>query len=186
MLGQVLDGDSWIGEIRRFPTILHARASLAYDVTTVTLQKSLILSLKRIQESRQEIEVSLSDRKGYLEGTVGFKVGIGNDSGFDILDSAVEDKVLRKIIAQGPLPILDFGIDMRYRIQSPTRHRVAIDRYLTRFTFGTGKLELLVHHLQGLRRLEPGDLVQLLLSAVNNELASRGYQPMELEESMSD
>src|SRR5712692_10254642 len=84
ILSQVLDEDPWLGSIRRFPPVLHARASLVYDVTIETLQKTLVRCLMQLQMSTRTIELSLSDQPGYLDGTVGFRVGVGNDDGFDI------------------------------------------------------------------------------------------------------
>lgn len=185
-MSQVLDEDPWLGSIRRFPPVLHARASFVYDVTIETLEKTLIRCLMQLQESTRTIELSLSDRPGYLDGTVGFQVGVGNDDGFDILDAREEDRVLRRILAQGFLPILDFSLDLRYKIQSTSRHRVARDRYLTRLAFQPGRAELLVHHMRGLKRVDPGELIRLLLSITNAELAGKGYGEIELEESHAD
>jgi hypothetical protein len=185
-LRQVLDADPWLGTIQQFPTVLHARASLVYDVTAETLQKTIIRCLMQLQESIRTMELSLSDLPGYLDGTVGFRVGVGNHDGFDILDAHEEDRVLRRIIAQGVFPALDFSIDLHYKVQAAGRHRVARDRYLVRLSFQTGRAELLVHHLKGLKRVEPSELAQFLVSITNAELVKKGYGEVELEESKTD
>jgi len=185
-LSQVLDGDPWLGTIEDFPTVLHARASLIYDITTETLQKTLLRCLRQLQQSVRTIELSLSDYPGYLNGTVDFKVGIGNRDGFDILNAREEDRVLRRILARGVFPTLDFSLDLQYRVQATGRHRVARDRYLTRLSFQPGGAELLVHHLKGLRRVQPNELVHLLVSITNTELAKKGYGEVELETMQTD
>jgi hypothetical protein len=182
MLGQVLDADPWLGTIQQFPTILHARASLVYDVTTETLQKTIVRCLIQLQESIRSMDLSISDKPGYTDGTVGFKVGVGNHDGFDILDAREEDRVLRRIIAQGVFPTLDFSITIHYKVRAAGRHRVARDRYLTRLSFQTGRAELLVHHLKGLKRVDPSELVQFLVSITNAELVKKGYGEVEVEE----
>jgi hypothetical protein len=175
-----------LGTIQRFPTTLQARAALVYDVTTETLQKTLVRCLMKLQGSVRKIDLSLSDNPGYMDGTVGFRVGVGNDDGFDILDAREEDRVLRRILARGVFPILDLSFDFQYKVRAVGRHRVASDRYLTRLSFQTGRAELLVHHLKGLRRIDPGELVQILVSITNAELAKKGYGAIELEESQTD
>jgi hypothetical protein len=183
MLSQALDDDPWRGTLAKFPTILHARASLVYDVTNETLQKTLIHCLLQLQQSVRPIQLSLSDNAGYMDGTVRFRVGVGSNDGFDILDTGEEDRVLRRILAHGVFQTLDLSFDLQYKVKSSGKHRVARDRYLARLTFQTGRAELLVHHLKGLKRVDPGEMVQLLLEITNAELLSKGYGGIEMEES---
>ena len=177
-----LDEDPWLGTIEQFPTVLHARASLVYDVTVETFQKILVRCLLQLQESIRPIELSLSDQKGYLDGTVGFRIGVGNREGFDILDANEEDRVLRRILSKGVFSELDFSLDLHYKVRASTRHRVARDRYLARLSFRPGRAELLVHHLKGLRRVDPNELVQFFVRTINAELDKKGYGGVELED----
>jgi hypothetical protein len=186
MLSQAVDDDPWLGTITRFPTVLHARASLVYDVTNETLQKTLVRCLLQLQQSARPIELSLSDNAGYLDGTVRFRVGVGSNDGFDILDGSEEDRVLRRILAHGGFQTLDLSFDLQYKVKSPGKHRVARDRYLTRLTFQTGRAEMLVHHLKGLKRVDPGEMVRLLLGITNAELLSKGYGEVAVEESRTN
>jgi hypothetical protein len=183
VLSQALDNDPLLGTIAKFPTILHARASLVYDVTNETLQKTLVHCLLQLQQSVRPIQLSLSDNAGYMDGTVGFRVGVGGNDGFDILDTGEEDRVLRRILARGVFQTLDLSFDLQYKVKSSGKHRVARDRYLARLTFQTGRAELLVHHLKGLKRVDPGEMVHLLLEITNAELLSKGYGGIEIEES---
>jgi hypothetical protein len=185
ILSQALDEDPWLGTIEQFPTILHARASIVYDVTVETLQKTLVRGLVQLQESIRPIELSLSGQEGYLDGTVGFRIGVGNREGFDILDSREEDRVLRRILGK-VFSHLDFSLDLHYKVRASTRHRVARDRYLARLSFQPGRAEVLVHHLKGLRRVDPNELVHFLVRIVNIELNKKGYGEVELEEFQTD
>ncbi len=186
MLSQALDDDPWLGTVAKFPTVLHARASLVYDVTNETLQKTLVHCLLQLQQSIRPIELSLSDNAGYLDGTVHFRVGVGSNDGFDILDVSEEDRVLRRILANGVFQTIDLSFDLQYKVKSSGKHRVARDRYLIRLTFQTGRAELLVHHLKGLKRVDPGEMVQLLLEITNAELLNKGYGEIVMEESRTN
>jgi len=184
-LSQASDDDPWLGKVAEFPAILHARASLVYDVTNETLQKTLIHCFCRFQGSTRPIELSLSDDIGYVNGRVSFRVGVGHYDGFDILDTREEDRVLRRIISKGIFQTLDLSFDLHYKVQSLDRHRVASDRYLTRLTFQSDRAELLVHHLKGLKRVDPSEMVQLLLDVTNAELVSKGFSEISIEESQA-
>lgn len=185
-MSQVVDEDPWLGTLERFPIALHARASLVFDMNTDTLQRTLVHCLCQLQESIGTMELSLSDHPGYLDGTVGFRVGVGNREGCDILDAREEERVLRRIEERGTFPLLDFSLDLHYRVQGPGKHRVQRDRYLTRMSFQQNRVELLLHHLKGLKRVQPDELVHLLLSLVNTELARKGYTEVELETLQTD
>ncbi len=183
-LHSVQDEDPWLGAVLEFPAVLHARASFVYEITIETFQRTLIYSLMELQKKTRPIELSLSDQPGYHGGLMTWKVGVGNRDGFDILNAKEENRVLSKIISQGVYPLLDFSLDLHYRTRSSGRHRIAGDRYLVRFTFQPSRAELLVHHLKGLRRFDPGELIRLLLSAMNAMLEERGYEGIELGESI--
>jgi hypothetical protein len=169
-----------LGTLGHFPTVLHARASLLYDVNPDTLQRVLVHSLYQLQHSNSSVELSIADSPDSVSGTVGFKVGIGNGDGFDILDRNEEERILRRIVERGPFQPLDFALDLHYKI-SGGRHRVRIDRYLTRVSFQPGRVELLIHHLKGLKRVRPDELVQFLLSLLNTELKKKGYSEIQME-----
>jgi len=132
------------------------------------------------------MELSLSDHPGYLDGTVGFRVGVGNQNSFDILDPQEEDRVLRRIEAKGVFQTLDFSLDLHYKVRGPSKHRVQRDRYLTRMSFQPDRVELLIHHLKGLKRVQPDELVHFLISLLNMELAKKGYTEVELETLQTD
>jgi hypothetical protein len=179
-LSLTINQDPWLGTIEHFPTVLHARASLVYDVNPDTLQRILVHSLYQLQQSSSSIELSIADYPGSIRGIVGFKAGIGNLDGFDTLDRNEEERVLRRIVERGPFQTLDFALDLHYKTMEGG-HRVRNDRYLTRASFQPGRVELLIHHLKGLRRVQPDELVQFLLALVNTGLAEKGYSEIEME-----
>src|SRR5712692_7788003 len=179
-LNLTVDQDPWLGAIEHLPTVRHARASPVYDANPDTLQRILVHSLYQLQHSSSSIELSMADYPGSIRGVVGFRAGIGNGDGFDILDRNEEGRVLRRIVERGPFQTLDFALDLHYETMEG-RHHVRNDRYMTRASFQPGRVELLIHHLKGLRRVQPDELVQFLLSLVNTELAEKGYSKIDME-----
>ncbi len=113
-------------------------------------------------------------------------MGVGCYDGFYVLDAKEEDCVLRRILSLGLFHTLDLSFDLHYRVLSSRRHRVASDRYLTRLTFQNSRAELLVHHLKGLKRIDPSEMVQLLVEVLNADLVSKGFEPISIEESQAN
>ncbi len=124
----------------------------------------------------------MADHSGYLNGKATFKVGIGNGKVFDTLDADEEERVLRKIQNHGALPALDVAVNIHYVVEGGKRHSVRGDRYIARMLFQQERLELLLHHWRGVRRVQPDELVRLLVSAVNVELRRAKSPGLELEE----
>ncbi len=174
--------DASLGSLEKFPGVLHARASLQSDASTAILQRAIIRALRVIGRSSKQMELSLADHSGYLNGKATFKVGIGNGNVFDTLDAGEEDRVLRKIQNQGAFPILDVAVNIHYAVEGGKRHSVRGDRYISRMLFQPKRLELVLHHWKGVRRVQPDELVRLLVSAVNVELRREKSPGLELEE----
>ncbi len=173
--------DLWLGELHGFPTILHARASLPFDISPVSFQKALVGALALLREASIFREISIADREGYERGSVSFKIGIGNGEGFDILDAKEEERVLDRIENRGAFYTLDLAFHIHYRIDDGQRHKVHEDHYLTRLVFDPGRVEMLVHHLKGVRRVEPVELLRLILDQLNTMLSRQRFPELDLE-----
>jgi hypothetical protein len=173
--------DIWLGELHGFPTILHARASLSFDISPVSFQKALVGALALLLESPLFVEISIADREGYERGSVSFKIGIGNGEGFDILDAKEEERVLDRIENRGAFYTLDLAFHLHYRVDDGQRHKIHEDHYLTRLVFDPGRVEVLVHHLRGVRRVEPVELVRLILDRLNVVLSRQRFPELNLE-----
>ena len=116
-----------------------------------------------------------------MKGQLLFKLGIGNADGFDFLDSREEERVLHRIENLGPLNILDLAFQLHYSVGDGRPHRVHGDHYLLRLVFQPARVEVLVHHLKGVRRVEPDELIQLVIQELNIELTRKRYGRVELE-----
>jgi hypothetical protein len=181
VLNQSLDDDPWLGTLERFPTVYHARASWLYDINTESLQKAIFAGLRLLAQEKKPLEITVADIPGYQSGGVVFKFGVGNKDGFDILDAKEVERVIRRIEEKGTFRTLDLVFHLHYSLDDGKRHKVHQDQYLARLTFQPGRIELLLHHLKGVRRITPDELVRILLSATNRELGQNKYPELELE-----
>ncbi len=175
------EDDPMLGALVRFPAVLHARASLLFDVKLETLQRLIVHALLEIKNTVRSIEVSIADHDGYTAGTVNFRVGVGNELGFNSLDGKLVERLLRRIEKRGPLQTLDMAFHLGYAIKDGGRHNVRGDSYIVRMQFRPGAAELLLHHLKGLRRIQPDEVLRTLVSVVNSELVKEHYAEVELE-----
>lgn len=174
--------DQWLGVVHKFPTVLHARASFSFDVSPESLQKTLIHALSSLSDIAISREISIANLDGYSEGRVSFKVGIGNGEGFDLLDSAEVERLLNRIENRGTFDTLDAVLYLHYAIQDGRIHKIHEDHYVTRLVFRPGRVEVLVHHLKGIRRIDPGELVALLFQQLNAAMGRARFPEVELEQ----
>jgi hypothetical protein len=176
-----LEEDPSLGTVDNFPTVLHARASFCFDINPESLQKALVSALASLRTNPKPQEITVADQHGYLKGQLVFRVGIGNGDGFDILDSKEEERVLNRIENRGSFNRLDLAIQLHYSVNDRRRHRIHEDHYILRLVFQPGRVEVLVHHLKGVRRIEPDELIRLIIQALNVELTRDRYGQIELE-----
>src|SRR2546425_788625 len=175
------DEDDPLGTVDSFPTVMHARASFSFDINPESLQKALVSALASLRANPKSREITLTDRDGYLNGQLTFRVGIGNGDSFDILDSREEERVMNRIENRGPFKMLDLVFQLHYSVSDGRRHRVHEDHYILRLVFQPGRVEILVHHLKGIRRVEPDELIRLIIQELNVELTRDRYSQIGLE-----
>jgi hypothetical protein len=173
--------DQWLGTLHSFPTVLHARASFSFDINTISLQKALFYALSSLQATSMAREITVADRDGYEKGRLEFKIGIGNGEGFDILDSKEEDRLLNRVENYAPFDTIDVVFHLHYTIDDGRRHKPHEDHYVMRLVFRAGMFEVLVHHIKGTRRVDPGELVRLVLGELNSELARDNLAELNIE-----
>ncbi len=173
--------DQWLGAIHQFPTILHARASLSFDVSPDSLQKALVSALSSLRALCLPRMITVADRDGYSGGKIGFKIGVGNGEGFDVLDAEEEERILDRIENRGAFDALDLAFHLHYTINDSLKHKLHEDHYLVRLVFQPGRVEVLVHHLKGIKRLEPVELVSLILEQLNAELTREHFPLADLD-----
>src|SRR5260370_35722624 len=181
LLPTFLEEDPSLGTVDNFPTVLHARASFFSDINPESLQKALVSALDSLRTNPKPREITVADRDGYLKGQLVFRLGIGNGDGFDVFDSKEEERVLHRIENPGSFNTLDLVIQLHYSVSDSRQHRVHEDHYLLRLAFKSGRAEVLLHHLKGVRRVEPDELIRLIIQELNVELTRNRYGRIELE-----
>ena len=181
LLPTILEEDPSLGTVDNFPTVLHARASFSFDINPESLQKALVSALGSLRTNAKSRQITVADRDGYLEGQLVFRLGIGNGDGFDVLDSKEEERVLHRIENRGSFNTLDLAIQLHYSVNDSRQHRVHEDHYILRLVFQPGRVEVLVHHRKGVRRVEPDELITLIIQELNVELTRDRYGQVELE-----
>jgi hypothetical protein len=181
LLPTVLEEDPSLGTVDIFPTVLHARASFSFDINPESLQKALVSALASLRTNARSRQITVADRDGYLKGQLTFRLGIGNGDGFDVLDSKEEERVLHRIENRGSFNTLDLAFQLHYSVNDNRQHRVHEDHYILRLVFHPGRVEVLVHHLKGVRRVEPDEMVRLIVDELNVELTHYRYGRIELE-----
>lgn len=180
-LPAMISEDPFLGVIDTFPTVLHGRASFSFDINPESLQKALVSALASLRTNPQTRDITVADRNGYMKGQLTFRLGIGNGDGFDVFDSKEEERVLHRIENRGPLNILDLLFQLHYSVSGEGPHRVHEDHYILRLVFQPGTVEILIHHLKGVRRVEPDELLGLLIRELNVELTRNRYGEVQLE-----
>lgn len=173
--------DRFLGALFEFPKLLHARASLSFDISPVSLQKAFFRSLASLENFSVPREVTVADREGYSLGAVRVLVGVGDGEGFDLLDDKEEERVMSRIENRGAFDVLDLSLRLKYRIEGSPGRRVHQDRYLVRLVFRPGNVEVLLHHLRGLRRVEGKELVDLMISHLNGELEKQRFPLVKID-----
>ena len=164
-----------------FPTVVHGRASVIFDVSRESLQKALIEALGSMLKSSVSMDISVADRDGYSKGYVGFRIGIGNGEGFDIFDARERERVLSRIENVGAFELLDLLFHLHYGVDDGRPHKVRGDEYLVRLVFQRERVELLLHHLKGMKRVRPDELVRMIVDLLNIALRHGRYSEVELE-----
>ena len=173
--------DPSLGAVHNFPTVLHARASFSFDINPESLQKALVSALASLRTNPKPHEVTVADQDGYLKGQLEFRLGIGNGDGFDVLDFKEEERVLHRIENRGAFNTLDVAVQLHYSVSDGRKHRIHEDHYILRLVFQPGMVEVLVHHLKGVRRVEPDELIRLVVQELNVELTRDRYGQVELD-----
>jgi hypothetical protein len=180
-LPAVVTDDPFLGIVDAFPTVLHGRAWFSFDINPESLQKALVSALASLRTNPQPRDISVADRNGYLKGQLTFRLGIGNGDGFDVFDSEEVERVLHRIENRGPLNILDLLFQLHYSVTGDGPHRVHEDHYILRLVFQPGRVEVLIHHLKGVRRVEPDEMLRLLIQELNVELTRSRYGEVKIE-----
>lgn len=125
-------------------------------------------------------ELSISDDDGYQSGKLRFEIGVGNGEAFDVLDLGEKQRLVGRIENRGPFSTIDLVLQVRYVIEDNRSHKIHGDHYVVRLVFHPGRFEMLIHHVKGLRRVDPAEIVQLIQQTLDAELVKNGLPRLEV------
>jgi hypothetical protein len=145
------------------------------------LQKALFSALLSLHAVSILKEITVADRNGYSKGRLGFRIGVGNGEAFDILDYGEEERLLNRIENRASFNMIDLAFHLHYTIDDSHKRKPHEDHYVMRLVFQPGTFEVLVHHLKGLKRVEPRELIRLVLGELNAELSRENLPQLNLE-----
>ena len=88
---------------------------------------------------------------------------------------------MHRLENRGSFNTIDLTFQLHYSVSDAKKHRVHEDHYILRLVFQPGRVEVLAHHLKGVRRVEPDELIRLIIQQLNVELIRDRYSQVELE-----
>jgi hypothetical protein len=159
-----------LGFYENFPENVHNVTHFATSISVKRLQQVLIQMFHEINGKTFDLnEVACPSVPHCI---VIFEFGIAEDNNFNYLDEEEANKLL-KVIQKKPFQIMDFYCAVRYyKMQNEKKTPLKFDYYVLRFTFNKGLMGMQIFHERGLRYVSPEDLINFIISKIN-EISSK-------------
>jgi len=145
-----------LGVYSSFPTLIHGDVILTHYVNLSVLQECVVQAIANMNVEKVETALSVADRSGYFLGETRF----GTRGGFSTFD---------------------YSLTIRYRIKDDMRHSLHCDKYLVRHLFFEDQMEIQLFHEKGIRRLNPDEVITMLVKRINDELGKRSERQLKTE-----
>lgn len=164
------------GTYENFPLNIHKKAYFTFSISARTVQKALIKTMKELNGKTFKLEEFLTPS---IPNTIStFEFGIAEEASFNYLDEEETQKAL-KIIHRKTLPVIDFFCAIRYyKIQKSQKRPLKFDYYMIRFLFRKKTIEVRVFHERGPRHTSPEDLINFVISKINELFGKRRLKPL--------
>jgi len=170
-----------LGIYSSFPAIIHGDAILTYDLNVKVLQECILQAISKMNMEKIETTLSVADRSGYFPGETRFEVRIAEGSGFRSLNSRMKRRIIEYLRSRGELSTFDYSLTIRYRIKDDMRHSLHCDKYIVRLLFFEDQMEIQLFHEKGIRRLNPDEVITMLVKKINDELGKRDERQLKIE-----
>ena len=170
-----------LGIYSSFPAIIHGDAILTYDVNVKVLQECIVQAISKIHMEKIETTLSAADRSGYFPGETRFEVRIAEGSSFRSLNPSMKRRIIEHLKSRGEFSTFDYSLTIRYRIKDDMRHSLHCDKYLVRHLFFEDQMEIQLFHEKGIRRLNPDEVITMLVKRINEELGRRNERELKIE-----
>jgi hypothetical protein len=164
-----------LGVYESFPENVHKIADFATLTPTKRLQQTLVQVLHKLNETTS---LDSTTSPATSQCAVIFEFGIAEGNDFNYLDDEEVSRVMNNI-SRKPLPIVDFLLVIRYyKTQEQKRSPLRFDYYMLRFAFDK-HLEIRVFHEKGPMRMLPEEIIDLIVSRINETVSKRVLRPLE-------
>jgi hypothetical protein len=164
-----------LGVYESFPENVHKIADFATLTPTKRLQQTLVQVLHKLNETTS---LDSTTSSATSQCAVIFEFGIAEGNDFNYLDDEEVSRVMNNI-SRKPLPIVDFLLVIRYyKTQEQKRSPLRFDYYMLRFAFDK-HLEIRVFHEKGPMRMLPEEIIDLIVSRINETVSKRVLRPLE-------
>jgi len=170
-----------LGIYPSFPTLIHGDAMLTYDVNVTVLQECVVQAISNMNMEKIETTLSVADRFGYFPGETRFEVRIAEGSSFRSLNHAMKRRILEYLRSRGEFSTFDYSLTIRYRIKDDMRHSLHCDKYVVRHLFFEDQMEIQLFHEKGIRRLNPDEVITMLVKRINDELGKRDEHQLKID-----
>jgi len=164
-----------LGVYESFPENVHRIADFAASTPTKKLQRTLIQVLRKLNET-----AGLDGRadSAVSRCTVVFEFGIAEGKDFNYLDDEEASRAI-DCISKKPFVTMDFLLIIRYyKMQEQKRSPLRFDYHMLRFAFDK-YLEIRVFHEKGPMRMLPEEIIDLIVSRINETVSKRILRPLE-------
>jgi len=169
-----------LGTYLSFPTLIHGHVVLTHDVNVKVLQECVLQAIYKIGMERIETKLSVADRPGYFPGESRFEVRIAEGQSFRRLDPRIR-RIIDYLRAKDGFSTFDYSLTIRYRIKDAMRHSLHCDKYVVRHIFFEDQMEIQLFHEKGIRRLNPDEVITMLVKRINDELGRRNEHQLKIE-----
>ncbi|MCD6509252.1 MAG: hypothetical protein J7L11_02535 [Thermoprotei archaeon] len=159
-----------------FPSLPHHIEEYKHNVPRDAFAEALADAMARLNGSTFEKSISVAGREGFYKGIMTIQIGIGHGHKIFYFKS---EKALKRIIIKAlktlKQPFIDFGIKILYRYYDGKRWQpVRSDEYLLRLFLSSDSLAFHIKLSRGLGRLDPQDLINMMLERLKVSLNSIG------------
>jgi len=170
-----------VGTYLSFPALIHGHIVLTHDVNVKVLQECVLQAIYKIGMERIETKLSIADRPGYFPGESRFEVKIAEGPRFRRLDPRMIRRIIEYPRAKDGFSTFDYSLTIRYRIKDAMRHSLHCDKYIVRHLFFEDQTEIQLFHEKGIRRLNPDEVITMLVKRINDELGRRNERQLKIE-----
>jgi hypothetical protein len=156
-----------LGLYENFPRTAHRIMHYVRLTSNGNLQQKLTQTLHALNAQSFSLE-KVTD-VSIPECVASFEFGIAEANDFNYLDDE-ETEMLMKTINKRPLRVMDFLCVVRYhRLRGHKKGPLRFDYSFIRFSFTKKQVHIRVFHERGPRHTSPEDLVNFIVSRVNEE-----------------